>query len=58
MCVTALGFIACAVAVWRNTATLAADMAPEKRMFRFSLLYLFMLFAALVVDNWILPWNA
>ena len=53
-----LGFIACAVAVWRNTATLAADMAPEKRMFRFSLLYLFMLFAALVVDHWVLPWNA
>ena len=48
------GFIFNAVQVWRNTATVAADMGPEKRMFRFSLLYLFMLFAALVADHWIL----
>ena len=42
-----------ALAVSRNTATLAVDMAPEKKLFRFSLLYLFMLFAGLVADHWI-----
>jgi heme o synthase len=47
-------FIVHAVQVWRNTATTADGMQPEKRMFRFSLLYLFLLFAALVADHWIL----
>ena len=28
-------------------------MAPEKRLFAYSVLYLFALFAALVVDRWI-----
>lgn len=46
-------FIVHALAVWRNTATVSAGMGPEKRMFRFSLLYLFLLFAALVADHWI-----
>jgi len=44
-------FITHAVAVYRNTATVTADMVPEKRLFKFSLLYLFMLFAVLVVDH-------
>jgi protoheme IX farnesyltransferase len=30
------------------------DMRPEKRLFGFSVLYLFALFAALVADRWIL----
>ncbi len=47
-------FIACAVAVWRNPATAAAEMAPEKAMFRYSLLYLFLIFAALVADHLLL----
>ncbi|MBC8077828.1 MAG: protoheme IX farnesyltransferase [Chloroflexales bacterium] len=55
---TALGlgavFIAEAIAVFRSTATIARDMAPEKRLFRFSLLYLFLIFAALVADHWVL----
>ncbi len=29
-------------------------MGPEKRLFAFSILYLFGLFAALVVDRWVL----
>jgi protoheme IX farnesyltransferase len=53
---TGLGaiFLALAVAVYRNRATEPAAMAPEKRLFAFSILYLFALFAALVVDRWVL----
>ena len=29
-------------------------MGPEKRLFAFSILYLFALFGALVVDRWLL----
>jgi protoheme IX farnesyltransferase len=29
-------------------------MKPEKRLFAFSILYLFVLFAALVADRWLL----
>jgi len=29
-------------------------MGPEKRLFAFSILYLFALFAALVIDRWVL----
>ena len=46
-------FVAGAVAVARSTATVAKDMVAEKKLFRFSLLYLFLLFAALVADHWI-----
>nr|WP_295662478.1 heme o synthase [Polymorphobacter sp.] len=46
-------FIARAVAVYRNTATVAAEMGPEKRLFKYSLLHLFLVFAALVADHWI-----
>ena len=49
--VTGAMFVARAVAVYRNTATLAAEMAPEKALFKYSLLYLFLVFAALVADH-------
>ena len=38
----------------RNRATEPAAMKPEKRLFAFSILYLFALFGALVVDRWLL----
>jgi len=47
-------FLMLAVAVFRNHAADPAQMAPEKRLFAFSILYLFVLFAALVVDRWVL----
>ena len=53
---SALGvaFVGYAVAVYRNDATTAAAMGPEKRLFKFSLLYLFLIFTALVVDHVVL----
>jgi len=53
---SALGavFLALAVAVFRNRAADPAQMTPERRLFAFSILYLFALFAALVVDRWVL----
>ena len=47
-------FVVRAVAVARNPATLPAAMGPEKALFRYSLLYLFLIFAALVADRLIL----
>ena len=47
-------FVARAVAVFRNGATAAAAMAPEKALFKFSLLYLFLIFAGLVADHLLL----
>jgi len=47
-------FVAQAWGVSRNTATATKDMVPEKKLFRFSLLYLFLIFAAVVADHWIL----
>ena len=44
-------FIVLAFAVWRNSATDAAAMKPEKRLFAFSILYLFLLFALLAFDR-------
>ena len=44
-------FIVLALAVWRNPAVDAADMKPEKRLFAFSILYLFLLFALLAFDR-------
>ena len=46
-----LVFIALAFTVWRNSATDAAAMKPEKRLFAFSILYLFLLFALLAFDR-------
>ena len=47
-------FVLFAAAVARNNATEPGKMAPEKRLFGFSILYLFVLFAALVADRWLL----
>ena len=47
-------FMAMAVKVARSTATQAMDMAAEKQLFKFSLLYLAFLFGALVADRLLL----
>ena len=44
-------FLALAFSVWRNSATDASAMQPEKRLFAFSILYLFLLFALLAFDR-------
>ena len=49
-----LAFLVLAISVARNRATEPAAMAPEKRLFGFSILYLFALFAAIVVDRMVL----
>jgi protoheme IX farnesyltransferase len=48
-----LVFVALAVPVLTNPATEPAGMAPEKRLFGYSVLYLFALFGALVADRWL-----
>jgi heme o synthase len=50
-----LAFIALALPVLSNRATDPKQMRPEKRLFGFSVIYLFALFAALVLDRWLLP---
>ena len=54
---TGLGivFVAMAVAVARNRATEPSQMRPEKRLFAFSVVYLFVLFLSVVADRWLLP---
>lgn len=44
-------FLILAAQVSCNRATDPVDMVPEKRLFRFSILYLFVLYGALVVDR-------
>ena len=46
-------FVLLAARVLGSRATEPADMAPEKRLFGFSVFYLFALFAALVADRWL-----
>src|SRR5215217_7791593 len=46
-------FIVLAAAVFLNRATEPSGMKPERRLFAYSILYLFALFAALVADRWI-----
>lgn len=46
-------FVSMAAMVLVNRATEPKLMRPEKRLFAFSILYLFALFAALVVDRWL-----
>ncbi|MEO6360531.1 MAG: heme o synthase [Sphingomicrobium sp.] len=46
-------FLALAATVLVNRAAEPEGMRPEKRLFGFSILYLFALFAALVADRWI-----
>ena len=47
-------FLVLAFAVLVNKATEPKAMRPEKRLFAFSILYLFGLFAALVADRWMI----
>jgi heme o synthase len=47
-----LVFLLLALQVLANRATEPVAMRPEKRLFAFSILYLFALFGALVVDRW------
>ncbi len=47
-------FVAMSIAVARNRATEPSQMRPEKRLFAFSIVYLFALFTALVADRWLL----
>jgi protoheme IX farnesyltransferase len=52
--VLSIGFLALAVRVAMHTREGESDaMKPEKQLFAFSILYLFALFAALVVDRWV-----
>ena len=46
-------FLVLALLVLANRATEPAGMKPEKRLFAYSILYLFGLFAALVADRWL-----
>ena len=46
-------FVVMAGLVLANRATEPAGMRPEKRLFGFSVIYLFALFAGLVADRWI-----
>lgn len=46
-----LVFLGLAFAVWRNTTVEASEMKPEKRLFAFSILYLFLLFALFAADR-------
>jgi len=39
---------------WRSATPDGDAMRPERRLFKYSILYLFMLFGALVVDRWVL----
>jgi protoheme IX farnesyltransferase len=44
-------FLGLAYSVWRNDAVEASAMKPEKRLFAFSILYLFILFALFAADR-------
>jgi protoheme IX farnesyltransferase len=46
-------FLVLSLRVLANKATDPAEMAPEKSLFKFSILYLFALFGALVVDRFV-----
>ena len=46
-----IAFIALAYRVWRNDTTDAMAMKPEKQLFAFSILYLFLLFAIFAFDR-------
>ncbi|HST35940.1 MAG TPA: heme o synthase [Allosphingosinicella sp.] len=51
--VLSFAFLALSLAVLMNRATEPAGMKPEKRLFAFSILYLFAVFGALVTDKWL-----
>jgi heme o synthase len=44
-------FLSAAFAVWRNPSEDAATMKPEKRLFAYSIFYLFLLFAVFAFDR-------
>ena len=44
-------FLVLAFAVWRNPASEVSAMKPEKRLFAYSILYLFLLFAMFAADR-------
>jgi protoheme IX farnesyltransferase len=46
-------FVLLSLAVLANRATEPEGMKPEKRLFAFSVAYLFLIFSALVLDHWI-----
>jgi heme o synthase len=46
-------FVAFALPVARNSATDPSKMGPERRLFAFSIVYLFVLFASVVADRWL-----
>ena len=48
-----LVFLVLAARVLANSATEPAGMKPEKRLFAFSILYLFAIFGMLVADRWL-----
>ena len=47
-------FVVLAAAVFANKSEDVSGMKPERRLFAFSILYLFGLFAALVADRWVM----
>ena len=49
-----LAFLVLALQVLANRATEPEGMKPEKRLFAYSIVYLFAVFGALVLDQWIL----
>ena len=49
-----LVFAILSLQVLANPATEPAGMKPEKRLFAFSILYLFAIFGMLVADRWLL----
>jgi protoheme IX farnesyltransferase len=48
-----VAFVVMSLQVLANRATEPAGMKPEKRLFAFSILYLFAVFGVLVVDRWL-----
>jgi protoheme IX farnesyltransferase len=52
-CLLSAVFLLLAAQVLLNRATVAKAMVPEKRLFAFSILYLFAIFGALVADKWL-----
>ena len=46
-------FLLLALRVFANQATEPNEMGPEKKLFAFSILYLFAIFGALVADRWL-----
>ena len=48
-----LVFLALSIRVLANKATEPKGMKPEKQLFAYSILHLFALFGALVVDRWL-----